>query len=167
MKFTKENVEKVIDEYFRQAGLEPCSDLITEIHNLDDTPEKVVVPKFVADYLEERKRDGDGLVTSLYPYQGNSGEAIEDWFEEEENNVSFAKAWIDGYTIEPEQLYHVVNKEGRFMLKRYDNGVKPTRVIATLNELTSASLDDFRLTEKEIKGYDGRYWSFAVPVEVR
>lgn len=65
------------------------------------------MPKCIADYLEERKRDGDGLVTSLYPYQGNSGEAIEDWFEEEENNVSFARAWIDGYTIEPEQLYYI------------------------------------------------------------
>ena len=43
MKFTKENVEKVIDEYFWQADLEPCGDLIAEIHNLDDTPEKIVV----------------------------------------------------------------------------------------------------------------------------
>lgn len=50
MKFTKENVEKVIDEYFWQANFESCGDLIAEIHNLDDTPEKVVVPKFVAGF---------------------------------------------------------------------------------------------------------------------
>ena len=106
MKFTKENVYKLAERYSVDQGY-LIGDLKSDISKLDDTPEKVVVPKFVADYLEERKRDGDVLVTSLYPYQGNSGEAIEDWFEEEENNVSFARAWIDGYTIEPEKLYYI------------------------------------------------------------
>ena len=53
MKFTKENVEKVIDDYFRQAGFEPCGDLIAEIRNLDDTPEKVGVPKCFDEWFKE------------------------------------------------------------------------------------------------------------------
>ena len=38
MKFTKENVVKVINDYLLQADFDPCEDLIDEIRNLDDTP---------------------------------------------------------------------------------------------------------------------------------
>ena len=161
MKFTKENVYKVFSQYRKDSNF-PFNDLQDEILKLDDTPEKVVVPKYIADYLEERKRDGDRLVTSLYPYQGNSGEAIEDWFEEEENNVSFAKAWIDGYTIE---------KEPQYIVSIMDLGID--RIILMKNKLGySFELEsendgywEVHFTEQQIKECDKRYWAFAVPAE--
>ena len=38
MKFTKENVVKVINDYFLEADFDTCEDLIDEIRNLDDKP---------------------------------------------------------------------------------------------------------------------------------
>lgn len=106
MKFNKQNIEQAFDRFLKYGDYS-ILEMKESILNLVDEPEKVVVPKFVADYLEERKRDEDGLVTSLYPFQDNFGELIEDWFEEEENIILFTKAWIDGYSIEPEQLYYI------------------------------------------------------------
>lgn len=161
MRFNKQSIERAFDK-FMQGGNDSFADLKERIINLVDEPEKVVVPKFVADYLEERKRDGDGLVTSLYPFQGNSGELIEDWFEEEENNVSFARAWIDGYTIEPEPQY---------IVSIMDLGID--RIILMKNKLGySVELEsendghwEVHFTEQQIKEYDKRYWAFAIPVE--
>ena len=165
MKFTKENIYKVFSQYRKDSNYS-LNDLQDEILKLDDTPEKVVVPKYVADYLEERKRDGDGLVTSLYPYQGNSGEVIEDWFEEEENNVSFAKAWIDGYTIESdtvtEQRYTVVIAD-RYLVQLFI-GRTDYRFVE-FDELCAWNPSAFQLTEAEIKAIDERYWTFAAPAK--
>ena len=115
MKFTKENVEAVIDEYFRQADFEPCSDLIAEIHNLDNTPKKVVVPKFVAEWIEWNKETGADLQTTLKCYrhycdninfrpEAYSKKAVQ-WYVD--NPYKFIQAYEDGYTIEPEQLYYI------------------------------------------------------------
>ena len=43
MRFTKENVVKVVDDYFWQADFESCTDLIAQIYDLEDTIEKVDV----------------------------------------------------------------------------------------------------------------------------
>lgn len=56
MEFTKENVEIVINDYFREADFDACSDLIAEIYNLEDTTEKVVVS------VEEE----EGMKTSMF-----------------------------------------------------------------------------------------------------
>ena len=116
MRFNKQNVEKVIDEYFLQADFEPCGDLIAEIHNLDDKPEKVVVPKFVAEWIEDCKSRGLGL-SDLLNYWTSSVIPTEviDFIEYDFTKMGcghneqelLAKAWIDGYTIEPEQLYYI------------------------------------------------------------
>ena len=100
MKFTKENVEKVINEYFLQADFDTCSDLIAEIHNLDATPEKVVVPEFISNYLLRAKTD-IGLMRVFEI--ANTKNELERWKKEydwiRKNSEKFAKAWIDGYTI--------------------------------------------------------------------
>lgn len=116
MKFTKKNVKKVIDEYFRQADFESCGDLIAEIHNLDDTPEKVEVPKFVADYIERHKESGANLKAMLMCYRrfydnincpsyGVYGKEAVQWYVD--NPYKFIQAYENGYTIEPEQLYYI------------------------------------------------------------
>ena len=115
VKFTKENVKKVIDEYFLQADFEPCGDLIAEIHNLDDTPEKVVVPKFVAEWIEWNKEIGVSLQIMLKCYERfyvnrnpncqTDGEKAVQWYLD--NPYKFIQAYEEGYTIEPEQLYYI------------------------------------------------------------
>ena len=100
MKFTKENVVKVINDYLLQADFDPCNDLIAEIRNLDDTPEKVGVPDFIANYLCRAKTDV-GLMRVFEI--ANTKNELEKWKKEydwiRKNSEKFAKAWIDGYTI--------------------------------------------------------------------
>lgn len=115
MKFTKENVEKVIDEYFCQADFEPCGDLIAEICNLDDTPKKMVVPKFVAEWIEWNKEIGVSLQVVLKCYERfyvnrnpngqTDGEKAVNWYVD--NPYKFIRAYEEGYTIEPEKLYYI------------------------------------------------------------
>ena len=115
MKFTKENVDKAINEYFLQADFESCGDLIAEIDALDDTPKKVVVPKFVAEWIEWNKESEVSLQIMLKCYEHlyvnrnsncqTDGEKAVQWYVD--NPYKFIQAYEKGYTIEPEQLYYI------------------------------------------------------------
>ena len=109
MRFTKENVEKVIDEYFLQADFESCGDLIAEIHNLDDTPEKVVVPKYIAEWIQSYLNEGGtpiDVLGSLMSFHASFvDESVIQWFKK--NSETMLKALTNGYTIEPEKLYYI------------------------------------------------------------
>ena len=106
MRFTKENVVKVVDDYFRQADFESCTDLIVEIYNLDDTTEKVVVPKFVAESIEWNKEIGVSLQIMLKCYAHfyvnrnpncqTDGEKVVKWYMD--NPDKFIQAYKNGYT---------------------------------------------------------------------
>lgn len=122
MRFTKENVERVIDDYFLQAGFESCGDLIVTINALDDIPEKVVVPKCFDEWYKEIKAkysnpDSAKLFAMWklcqkgfgYGFERADGENI--YYESElglwlnKNRFLAIDAVLNGYTIEPEQLY--------------------------------------------------------------
>ena len=100
MKFTKENVEKVFDDYFWKTDFESCGSFLVDLYNLDDTPEKVVVPKYIEGYLIKAKDE----ITLMRVFEiANTDNELEKWKKEydwiRKNSEKFAKAWIDGYTI--------------------------------------------------------------------
>lgn len=115
MRFTKENVEKVIDEYFGQADFESCGDLIAEIHNLDDTPEKVVVPKFVADvfsselhfeYEIQESRDIPHVLSAAFSeVSSNKNIKFLQWVKRHPDKYVMVVKY--GCVIEPEKLYYI------------------------------------------------------------
>ena len=124
MRFTKENVEKVIDEYFRQADFEPCGDLIAEIHNLDDTRKKVPVPKCFDEWYQEIKgyalSDSSAKQFALWKLcRQGFGHGYEDVHDKKipyetdlgkwllKNKMLAIDAVLYGYTTEPEQLYYI------------------------------------------------------------
>ena len=172
MRFTKENVEKVIDDYFRQADLEPCGDLIAEIYNLDETPEKVVVPKFVADWIERNKESEVSLQIMLKCYQNyyynmnrkcqTDEEKAVQWYVD--NPYKFIQAYEDGYTIEPEQLYyiplpHLETSDGiqQVLSKRKgDKHYFASRPASALQQ---------RYTKEELEQVPEFYKPFAKPIE--
>ena len=85
MKFTKENVEKAIDDYFWEADFESCGSLLTAVYNLDDTPKKVGVPNDVAEWIEWNKRMGTRLKNMLKCYGDfydgyNEGSKAVQWY---------------------------------------------------------------------------------------
>lgn len=65
--------------------------------------EKVVVPQFVADWIERSKQEKRNIRNAL----NNGGEKMRLWFLDLENYDTFVRAWLDGYTIGKEKRYLV------------------------------------------------------------
>lgn len=78
-------------------------DLISKIHE----PQKVVVPKFVAEWIEETKEEGYNLSYAMS--DAITPLEVEEWLFKNaySNEEVFAKAWIFGYEGEQEKLYEV------------------------------------------------------------
>ena len=156
-------------EMGRLDGYTHASMLLDEL----DEPEKPVIPKFVANWIEETKKQGKSLVfaiTHIY-YKNEIGKSpnkeenkIFQWMELAYNEEVFALAWIDGYEVEKEKLYHVVNKENYFMLRKYDGLVDILHTSSSMSRDEYGKDTRFMLTEKEIKDYDERFWAFAQEV---
>lgn len=81
--------------------------IVYQIHE----PQKVVVPKFVAEWIESCKRSGWHLEKALRRLDDD--EEVGDWaYDENDDLISekvnmVARAWLDGYEIEQEKLYEV------------------------------------------------------------
>lgn len=84
---------------------------------------KTVIPHYIADYLKKVKSEGVLTVVGAVN-EAPEGE-VSDWLILENVNT-FAKAWVNGYTVEGEPRYTVrvkgVSKDTRF-LKRSDKGI--------------------------------------------
>lgn len=177
MKFTKENVEKVIDDYFFQADFEPCGDLIAEIHNLDDKPKKVVVPKCFDEWYQEIKgyalSDSSAKQFALWKLCQQGFEDVRDrkisyssdlakWIRK--NTMIAIDAVLNGYTIEPEQLYyiplpHLETSDGlQQVLSKRENGT---------NYFASRPNDKLkqRFTKEELEQVPEIYKPYAKPIE--
>ncbi|EHQ9024399.1 DUF1642 domain-containing protein [Enterococcus faecalis] len=130
-----------------------------------DEPEKVVVPKFVAEWLDKHKystdiidlflsveyaTDSDGFIAEKWDYSGE----FYDWLNNSADvQFTLCDAMRYGYEVEKEQLYYVKLPEIGYMRfgKKY--------FYSTDKE------DAKRYTENQIKSIDERYWPFAVKVD--
>lgn len=126
--------------------------VISIIDKLDE-PEKVVVPKWVADNIESKKRVGTRLNVAMSEFPEFKLEK-ELGIDEYECNELYARAWLDGYEVEKEKLYIVqlpTNLEDDLIILDADGDIWkdswPSR---------------YKMTEKRIKEIDERYWPFAV-----
>ena len=97
-----------------QMGKKSFIDMIEQL----DEPQKVIVPQFVADWLEYSKNTSLSLVRSLmlgnvdfgnYANQKDHPKLIE-FFRSGINQELFARAWLDGYEVEKEKRYLVKMK---------------------------------------------------------
>lgn len=97
-----------------QMGKKAFIDLIEQL----DEPQKPVVPQFVAGWLNYCKLTGVDLYHAFemgdlylgnYAYQKDYSK-LKGYFETEENQELFARAWLDGYTVEEEKRYLVKMK---------------------------------------------------------
>lgn len=70
-------------------------------------PEKVTIPQFVAEYIEQKKDDDYHLLGAMIEIRSHKNKEIDEWFEEDDNMELFARAWLDGYEIEKEPKYTV------------------------------------------------------------
>ena len=94
---------KELDNAFYDIGAKAvCQHLLKDLEQLDE-PEKVKVPQFVADWIEE-KRDMGWKLTKMV-LQANLNEQYWRWVVD--NQETFARAWLDGYEVEKEKRYLV------------------------------------------------------------
>ena len=140
--------------------LEEVKNIISQI----DEPQKVVVPKFVAEWIEKYKKQGktlymamDAIHYSIHPCR--------DWFET--NQDTFARAWLDGYTVEKEKLYtvEIPDPHGLYKIRYlFRNSVGNIRIGG--NDYRDIFLNaETHLTEAEIKQDFEWAWQWAKEVE--
>ena len=156
-----EAIKKLSDDLLevRFVSLESVIDIISQI----DEPQKVVIPKFVAEWIEELKESYSSLawVWQVYPNEPK----IKNWLEP--NTEKFMRAWLDGYTVEQEKLYTVEipnpnSAGGKLVLfKQQSSG----RLILDILNHNINKPKYLHLTESEIKEDFEFLWKFAKEVE--
>ncbi|HFD0528010.1 TPA: DUF1642 domain-containing protein [Enterococcus faecium] len=154
----------------KYAGLEHALELIKQL----DEPQKPVVPKFVAEWIEQAKKERQSLYEAMYNIESSTyyhkyDNATYQWMFEgalhDEHQELFAEVYMHGYEVEKEPLYTVtINLDRKYHLV-VDEGDGNDEISTTLT--TSHGLLGYRyfLTEKEIKSADENLWLIAVPVE--
>ena len=137
---------------FEESTLEPLKylvqfpDLTTAslyVDMIEDEPQKPVLPKTVAEWLEMCKDNNRQLRESLnfLPFGAHF------WLSDSENQEIFARAWIDGYVVDKQDRYTIKLIETRQYLHRrgndffFDAYVKPKdnpEIVFTRTDLEDA-----------------------------
>lgn len=78
---------------------------VIELASELDKPQKVTVPQFVADWIEEGRKHCED-VFDLFGFDFTN-EEVGNWFLREKPFDLVARAWLDGYEIEQEKRYYV------------------------------------------------------------
>ena len=107
-----------------------------------DEPEKVTIPQFVADWIEECKNDDFHLFGAMEAISSNQ-KKLDYWFREDDNMELFARAWLDGYEVEKEKRYLVSLKNGQPLVRA------PLRKNFYFNQNITAG--KYKATRKELE----------------
>ena len=155
------NIEDLIKKYESLEGVWSANGAEIARHcflrdlkqlNAIDT-KKVTVPQYVADWIEEAKKEGYSIFGAIN--KAPKGE-VEGWIELQNVEI-FAEAWVNGYEVEKEKWYTVkmrATKQPLFYNNMYE------KIFFSLGELAT------RFTRKELEGA-GLGWVFDCPgVEV-
>lgn len=104
----KQELIKKYEDLFEKLYAFPIvtiNGVIEEFKQLDE-PQKVMIPRFIADWIVQAKEDGYNIAGAIN--EAPRG-AVDDWLELENVDI-FAEAWTNGYTIEKEKRYTVKMK---------------------------------------------------------
>ena len=120
-------VQRLIEKYGEKFKLiskdypyeRALSELWYDIKQLDE-PEKVKVPQFVADWIEEARKTCKD-VADFFDFNFTN-EEVGKWFMQERPFDLVARAWLDGYEVEEEKRYLVKFKATKHYLVKDGNG---------------------------------------------
>lgn len=119
-----------------------------------DKQELPVVPEFVAEFINDCKKEGECLF-SVFTYairvEHDMPDLVYFWLcDEVGNDELFARAWLDGYEVEKQKLFYLRNKlTGMYLYKKPLGGYGEDPA-SYIKDLTN----DFKFTQKEIDGMD-------------
>ena len=103
------NKQELIGNYKRISNFcetVSVNKVIQELEQLTE-PQKVRVPLFVADWIEECKENNIISLSGAFEY---AKEEVDTWLSDWTNQEIFARAWLDGYEVEKEKRYLVKMK---------------------------------------------------------
>lgn len=132
--------------------------------------ETPVVPKYVADWIKKCKTFKSFAVSLSFALQPSvweanslSGECIE-WLMDAENQETYARAWLDGYTVEKEPRY-MVRIKGVSEINCYLNKERDEEFLFA----DSGESEDYRtkFTRKELEEADFGWVFDCEGVEVK
>lgn len=158
--------DTTIHQQFDTVDKNKVLDIISQINE----PKKVIVPQFVAEWVESQKESfSDASAIDMYDnltLDNNGGYYHEVWLWVIDHHYDFIKAWHDGYEIEKEKLYTVElpNNGGCYHIVLVRNAIGKIKLINTENVIWKES-DYAQLTEAEIKENFDWAWQFAEEVE--
>lgn len=116
------NKQELIGDYKRISNFcetVSVNKVIQELEQLAE-PQKVQVPQFVADWIEEgRKHCKD--VSDLFDFDFTN-EEVGNWFLQEKPFDLVARAWLDGYEVDKEPKYTVKFKATKQYLSNDELG---------------------------------------------
>ena len=161
-----DSVAVTVDNYMQDYGL-----VVKEVYRFPKghEPQKPVVPKFVAEWLESQKESfSDASAIDMYDnltIDNNGGHYHEVWLWVIAHHHDFIKAWHDGYKVEKEKLYTVEipnpNLNAHVVLQKTEKGL----VLVTVGNARWKGWESSKLTESEIKQDFDFLWQFAKEVE--
>lgn len=123
---------------------------------------KTVIPCYIADYIEKVKSEGDLTVVGAVNEAPDG--PIRDWLFLERVNT-FAKAWVNGYTVEKEPRYTVRIKGLRASQSYLNCNTSRSNWFLSNNEEFAAIHTHHTRKELEANGFG---WVFNCPgVEVK
>ena len=146
----------------------PLEIVVSAINKINE-PQKVTVPKFVGEWIEECKQSSWHLQKTLSRLDDD--EKVGDWAYDENDDLipervdMIARAWLDGYTVEKEKLYTVEipnpNLNAHTVLQKTEKGI----VLVTVGNTGWDEWESSKLTEAEIKKDFDFLWQFKKEVE--
>ncbi|HEM4323034.1 TPA: DUF1642 domain-containing protein [Streptococcus suis] len=169
-------VRGIVNSEVRNGGINVLHDGIDAFYMLDQIhePQKVVVPKFVAEWIEYCKSNELTLLGAFDPVSEHgiglantfTGEVWKgvDWAKR--NQETFARAWLFGFEIKQEKLYTVEIPDPNSYcdyryLSRNDNGI----CLGASNDTKWKQKKRNQFTESEIKEDFEWAWQFREEVD--
>ena len=116
----------------------------------------VEIPQFVAGWFEDGMVGTFSAVVASYSF--NDNEAIT-WVHDNGGLDLLCKMKLYDYTVEKEKLYVLE------LPRQYNPYVSQVNDFNIISRFAPLFYEAKRLSEKEIKAIDERYWAFAVKVE--
>ena len=149
----------------------PLETVLSMIDKINES-QKVPVPKFVADRIEWCKKYPRFWDLEMALSRLDDEEKLADWAYDENGELipekveTFARAWLDGYTVEKEKMYTVEipnpNSNWKYTFLKKDN--RGVIIFRTDDDCWKKDKNN-QLTEAEIKQDFYWLWQFAREVE--
>ncbi|HEM3698927.1 TPA: DUF1642 domain-containing protein [Streptococcus suis] len=161
----QEAIEEVTELFGDSIEAKTFRNIIRKLHE----PQKVTVPKFIADWIEYCKRCNLDLQMTLSRLDDDR--EVGDWaYDENDDLVSekvdmIARAWLSGYEIEQEKLYTIEipnpNINAHAVLQKIGKGL----ALIMVTNARWKGWESSKLTESEIKQDFDFLWQLAKEVE--